>query len=254
MTSSPVLTECQGSAFQITFARPESLNAINTALASAFLVAVKEAVATPGVRVIVLRGDGRSFMAGGDIAQFSEAPDSIPECLIEPMNTALLLLNETPALVLGCLHGPVAGAGMSLALCCDLVIAADNTRLSFAYHKLGAAGDLGISWNLPRLIGMRKALDIALLRGSIEADEALRLGLVNRVVPTERIEAEMEEVIQRLVQIPDGAREQIKRLFHQSAQTSLADQLEAEKAAFAQSINSDEFKSAVKQFLQKKTG
>lgn len=254
MTNSPVVTESQDSVFQIVFERPESLNAINSALANAFLVAVQEAVSTPGVRVIVLRGSGRSFMAGGDIAQFSEAPDSIPECLIEPMNKALLLLNDTPAIVLGCIHGPVAGAGMSLALSCDLLIAAENTRLSFAYHKLGASGDLGISWNLPRLVGMRRALDIALLRGSIDAEEALRLGLLNRLVPTEWIEAEMKEVIQRLIQVPDGAREQIKQLFQQSEHSSLADQLAAEKTAFSESIKSEEFKSAVDRFIQNKTG
>ncbi len=187
MSDAPLTVEQSGKLVQLQFNRPASLNAIDSAMAGAFLQAVSQVVADDSIRVIILSGAGRSFMAGGDIAQFSRDPQSIPDSLIEPMNQAIQLLSASDKIVLGSVQGPVAGAGMSLALVCDLLIAADNTRFSFAYTALAASGDLGITWTLPRLLGLRNSLAIALLGDSIKADEAQRLGLVNRVVEAEQL-------------------------------------------------------------------
>lgn len=253
MSDVPLTVEHTGSIVRLRFNRPASLNAINSALATAFLQAVTSAVADNSVRVIVLSGAGRSFMAGGDIAQFSSAPETIPEDLIEPMNQAIRLLRRSNKLVLGSVHGPVAGAGMSLALSCDLLLAADNTRFSFAYTALAVSGDLGISWALPRLLGLRRALGIALLGDTIQAGDGQRLGLVNRVVALDQLTACTDEVAQQLVELPASAASNIKRLMQAGLDQDLESILAAEKVSFDHCIKQPEFKSAVSSFMAGRT-
>lgn len=252
MSTAPILLESNGPIRHIRFNRPQALNAIDRSLASAFLETCRQLADDPEVRVIVLSGAGRGFMAGGDIAQFRDAPASVPNTLIEPMNQALLLLSRMDAPVLACLHGPVAGAGMSLALACDLAIAADSTRFNFAYLNLGASCDVGASWNLPRLVGLRKALEIALLSEPINADEALRLGLVNRVVPDDELETATLALAQRLTAASPKAQGLLKRLLRDSSQNSFACQLEVEKAAFTACLQTEDFLEAVNAFLEKR--
>lgn len=252
MSDSPLTVASSGTLRHLRFNRPASLNAIDSAMAGAFLQAVEEAVDNPTVRVIVLSGEGRSFMAGGDISQFSREPESIPDSLIEPMNQAILLLTRSDKLVLGSVQGPVAGAGMSLALACDLLIAADNTRFSFAYTALAASGDLGISWTLPRLLGLRQALAVALLGDTIKADEALRLGLVNRVVELEQLATQTHALAEQLSALPALAAGNIKRLMRAAPEQDLASQLAEEKQAFSQCIAQPEFHAAVEGFLGKR--
>ncbi|WP_193073756.1 enoyl-CoA hydratase/isomerase family protein [Pseudomonas sp. FME51] len=252
MSDLPLTVEQSGKFVQLQFNRPTSLNAIDSAMAGAFLQAVTEAVADERIRVIILSGAGRSFMAGGDIAQFSRDPESIPEGLIEPMNQAIQLLNASDKIVLGSVQGPVAGAGMSLALACDLLIAADNTRFSFAYTALAASGDLGITWTLPRLLGLRNALAVALLGDSIKADEAQRLGLVNRVVEAEQLAEQTLNLANQLAELPALASASIKRLMQAALQQDLCSQLAAEKQAFSQCIEQPEFHAAVARFLVKR--
>ena len=253
MSDAPLIAERSGKLLRLQFNRPASLNAIDSAMAGAFLDVVTEAVADADLRVIILSGAGRSFMAGGDIAQFSRDPQSIPDGLIEPMNQAIRLLSASDKIVLGSVQGPVAGAGMSLALACDLLIAADNTRFSFAYTALAASGDLGITWTLPRLLGLRNALAVALLGDSIKADEAQRLGLVNRVVEAEQLAEQTVSLADQLAGLPILATTNIKRLMQAALHHDLGSQLDAEKQAFSQCIEQPAFRAAVDGFLAKRT-
>lgn len=252
MSNTPILLENHGPIRHIRFNRPQALNAIDQNLANDFLAICQRLADDAEVRVIVLSGSGRGFMAGGDIAQFRDDPASVPETLIEPMNQALQLLSRMDAPLLASLHGPVAGAGMSLALACDLAIAADNSRFNFAYLNLGASCDLGASWSLPRLVGLRKALEIALLSESIDAAEALRLGLVNRVVPAEQLERATQALAQRLAAGSPKAIGLLKRLMRGSFENSFASQLKAEKTAFSDCLQTEDFREAVAAFLEKR--
>ncbi|WP_218573678.1 enoyl-CoA hydratase/isomerase family protein [Pseudomonas sp. OIL-1] len=252
MPSSPLKTERNGALLHLRFNRPGSLNAIDSAMASVFQQSVEQAVADPYIRVIVLSGEGRSFMAGGDIAQFAADPDSIPDSLIEPMNQAIELLSSCDKIVLGSVQGPIAGAGMSLALACDLLIAADTTRFSFAYTALGVSGDLGITWTLPRQLGLRRAMSVALLGETIKAEEALALDLVNQLVPADHLEDRTEELGQRLCRLPALAAGNIKRLLRSGLEQDLVSQLAAEKQAFSQCIAHPDFNDAVQGFLTKR--
>ena len=252
MSDLPLTVTSSGALRHLRFNRPASLNAIDSAMASAFFQAVEEAVNDPAMRVIIISGEGRSFMAGGDISQFSREPESIPDSLIEPMNQAILLLTRSDKLVLGSVQGPVAGAGMSLALACDLLIAADNTRFSFAYTALAASGDLGISWTLPRLLGLRRALAVALLGDTIKVDDAVHLGLVSRVVETTQLAEQTQALAEQLSALPALAAGNIKRLMRSAGDRDLASQLTDEKLAFSQCIGQPAFHDAVAGFLAKR--
>jgi 2-(1,2-epoxy-1,2-dihydrophenyl)acetyl-CoA isomerase len=250
--STPLLFERDGAIARIRFNRPEVLNAADSALALAFRDACIAIAADPSVRVVVLSGTGRAFMAGGDIAQFRDDPASIPEALIDPLHQGLLCLSRMQALVIASLHGAVAGAGMSIALACDLAIAAEGTRFNFAYTKLGTSCDLGGSWHLPRLVGMRRALELALLCEPIDAGQAQQLGLVNRVVAADALVAQTEQLAQRLAAGAPIAQGLLKRLLRDSLSRELPAQLDAERAAFVRCAASEDFAEAVAAFLAKR--
>src|SRR5207247_366640 len=188
--------------------RPSVLNALDEAMAQALLDACRTIQASDGIRVIVLNGEGRAFMAGGDLAgfhaDFAQAALTATK-LIDPLHQALGVLAALPQPVLGSLHGPVAGDGVSLALACDLAIAADDTTFNLAYTRIGASADGASSWTLPRIVGLRRAMEIALLADNIDAAEALRLGMVNRVASRDLLAVQTEELAQRLASGPTYA-------------------------------------------------
>lgn len=250
-SAAPLLHGREGAVAHIRFNRPNVLNAIDSATAAAFLKACQAIAADSDVRAIVISGEGRAFMAGGDIAQFRDDPGSIPTTLIEPMHEALQILTTLRAPVIASVQGAVAGAGMSLVLACDLAIAAENTRFSLAYVNLGTSCDLGASWNLPRLVGLRRALEIALLSDPVDASEALRLGLVNRVVPTGALAEETRMLAGRLASGAPTAQGMLKRLMRESYGRDFHAQLEAEKSGFSHCAATEDFTEAVSAFLAK---
>src|SRR5690606_13543774 len=212
----------------IRFNRPHVLNALDEAMGAALRSAVETAARDERVRVVVMSGEGRGFMAGGDVGRFhaagAEAPARLRQ-LSEPIHDAVLRLAEMTKPVVASLHGPVAGAGLSIALLAELAIAADDAQFTLAYARIGTSPDGSATWSLPRVVGLRKALELALLADTIDAAEALRLNLVNRVVPRERLEAETEALATRLAAGPALAYGRIKRLMRTSLDRDLPAQL-----------------------------
>jgi 2-(1,2-epoxy-1,2-dihydrophenyl)acetyl-CoA isomerase len=253
MSTAAVRLERDGAIANLRLNRPGVLNAADSTLAQAFRDACLALEADASVRVVVVSGQGRAFMAGGDIAQFREAPHTIAESLIEPLHEGLQCLARMRAPVIASLHGAVAGAGLSLALACDLAIAAEGTRFSFAYARLGASCDLGGSWHLPRLVGLRRALEIALLGDTLDAAQALQLGLVNRVVPADKLAEETRLLAARLATGAPVALGQLKRLMRESWSRDLATQLGAERSAFEACVATQDFHEGVEAFLAKRT-
>lgn len=249
----PLNIRREGGVTHLRLSRPQALNAIDSSMASAFLEACKACEVDPELRVVVISGAGRAFMAGGDISQFRKDPASIPHTLIRPMHEAVQILARLRAPVIASLQGAVAGAGMSLALACDLAIAADNTRFNLAYVNLGTSCDLGASWSLPRLVGLRRALEIALLSEPIDAAAALQLGLVNRVVAAERLEEETAALAKRLAAAAPAGLGTLKRLMRDSFDRELGAQLAAEEQGFAACAATADFAEAVSAFLEKRT-
>ncbi|MCC6718521.1 MAG: enoyl-CoA hydratase/isomerase family protein [Acetobacteraceae bacterium] len=255
LTDPALILAADGRIATITFNRPAQLNALNVAMAEAFEAAVTQLADKPDLRVIVLRGAGRGFMAGGDLGQIQRAMTEGPalvDAIMQPLHRALVRLTEMPQPVIAALHGPVAGAGMSVAMAADLAIAADDAKFTLAYARIGASIDGSGSYHLPRLVGLRKALEIALLADTVDAAEAQRLGLVNFVVPAGELAERTAALAGRLEVGPTLAYGRIKRLLRDSLGRGLPGQLEAERAAFHASLATEDFAEGVAAFLGKR--
>lgn len=249
--SSPVRLDRDGPIARLTLNRPEVLNALDVASARALLAACQAVAAADGVRVLVIAGAGRAFMAGGDVKAFhGDDPRQAIDDIITAAHGAVAILRRLDLPVLASLHGAVAGFGLSLALACDLAVAAEGTRFSLAYSKLGTSVDGGSSFFLPRVVGLRRAMEIALLAETFDAAEALRLGLVNRVVPADALADETMALARRLAEGPTVAYGRIKRLMHDGA--ALEAQLERERLSFLDCSGTDDFAEGVAAFLGKR--
>lgn len=254
-TSNPVLLECQDGVARIRFNRPEALNAIDQTMAESLRAICRELAGSQDLRVIVLSGQGTAFMAGGDLAQFRGDKGRIAQtaqAIIKPLNEALTMLAAMPQLVVAGVHGSVAGAGVSLMLAADLCIAAAGTQFNLAYSRIGASPDASASWSLPRVVGLRKALELTLLAETFDAEEALRLGIVNRVVPARSLAEETDILARRLSIGPGFAYGQTKRLLRTSHGKTLEEQLDAELEAFCACAGTDDFTEGLEAFFEKR--
>ena len=251
----PVLLCKDDGVARIRFNRPETLNAISTEMAECFLAVCSEVANDFDVRAIVVSGEGRAFMAGGDLSQFSQDfanASATAQSMMVPMNKALAVLGALPAPVIACLHGAVAGAGLSVAMACDLAIASVDTKFSFAYTRVGASPDVGGSWFLPRIVGLRRAMEIALLGETFDADRALTLGLVNQVVSTSQLDEVTTALACCLAHGPTLSYGATKRLLRASFDRSLDDQLCEELSAFQFCATTNDFVEAVSAFVEKR--
>ncbi len=243
-----------GGVATISFNRPQVLNALDAEMIHALHAACERARDDAAVRAIVLRGNGPAFVAGGDIAMFHANRNRLPEMAEElsaELHYAILALRTAPKPVIASVHGAVAGAGVSLLAAADLAIAADDTKFTLAYSRIGASPDGGATWFLPRLVGARRALELMLLADAFDAQTALRFGLVNRVVAAADLAAETARLSQRLANGPTLAYAATKALVNQSFETSLAEQLDAEAAAFVQGTRTADFGEGVAAFVHK---
>lgn len=250
--SEPVILRRDGAVAEIRFNRPAQLNAINVPTARAFLDCCRAIAAATDIRAVVLSGEGTAFGAGGDLNELSKDAVTGALALIPPVHEAVTLMAELDVPFIASLHGIVAGGSLSLAMACDLAIAAEGTKFNLAYVNIAASCDGSSSWSLPRIVGMRNAMAIALLGESFGADEALRLGLVNRVVPLAALESSTRELAQRLAAGPTRAIGRIKRLIRTSFDNDLRTRLDQERDEFVANARSEDFTGAVAAFLQKR--
>ncbi len=250
--ASPLQITRDGAVVTLRFSRPEALNAIDVPMAQALLAAVRDIAADASVRAVVLCGAGRGFMAGGDLATLRADPVQGAAALLAPLNEAVQVLATLNAPVIAKVHGVAAGAGLSLMLQADFVIAAEGTRFNLAYINLGTSCDVGASWALPRLVGLRNALEIALMGDTLTAPDALRLGLVNRVVPAQHLDTAADALIERIAHGPTLAYGAMKRLMRASFDRDLDTQLIAETAAFAGCAATEDMRTGIEAFYAKK--
>jgi len=251
-TAGVVLQPAGPGIVHLVFTRPQAMNAIDVPTARQFRALCEQLAARSDLRVVVLRGEGRAFGAGGDVASMRTDAEAVVGELIAEMNAALEFLCGLDAPVIASLHGVVAGGSLSLSLACDLAIAADDTRFNLAYAGLGTCCDLSGTWSLPRIVGLRKALELALLSEPFNAAEAQRLGIVNRIVPAATLQEETDRLAQRLAAGATRAYGQIRRLMRASFEATLPVQLQAEREGFLACTRTQDFQGAVAAFLDKR--
>jgi 2-(1,2-epoxy-1,2-dihydrophenyl)acetyl-CoA isomerase len=195
--------EVDGPVATLTLDRPEALNALTVPVKVALREALESIAEDRAVRVVILTGAGRAFCAGQDLAERDD-PEAAPldDELRERYNPIIRALRSMGQPVIAAVNGVAAGAGASLAFACDLRIAAEEARFVLAFGRIGLVPDSGATWFLPRLVGPAKAAELALVGEAVDAAEALRLGLVSRVVPGDRLLIEARAMADR---IADGA-------------------------------------------------
>lgn len=254
-TSKTLLSQREGPVVTLTMNRPDRLNALDAASARHLARALSRIESDDGVRCVVLRGAGPAFLAGGDVAAMRAAlpdPRTTIQDIMGPFHEALLIMRRMPQIVVAAIHGHAAGAGASLAFATDLAIAAESSSFTVSYTRIGATPDGGATYNLARLVGTRRAMEIALFADPIPAPRALALGLVNEVVPDDRLDAGVRTLVQRICAGSRQAYGEVKRLMRDSLDTPLADQLEAERAAFTRVCQGPAFAEGVTAFMEKR--
>jgi len=239
----------------ITLNRPEAFNALNLTLGRELFHAALEVDEDPAVRCVVITGAGKAFCAGGDVKDFA---DNLPRIgvLVKELTTYLhgavsrLCRSDKPVVM--AVNGVAAGGGLSFALSGDLVIAAESARFTMAYSKIAATPDGSSSYFLPRLVGLRRAMELYFTNRVLSAREAFEWGLVTRVVPDAELKAAVDALARELAQGPTKAFGGAKRLFHQSTWESLETQMELEAQAIALAGHTEDFASGVTAFAAKK--
>jgi 2-(1,2-epoxy-1,2-dihydrophenyl)acetyl-CoA isomerase len=240
---------------RITLARPDAANAIDLALARELADAALRCDEDPAVRAVLLAGEGRLFCAGGDVGAFAGAGDAVPALLKQitaSLHVAIARFAHMQAPVIAAVQGAAAGAGLALACAADLAVASESAKFTLAYTRIGLAPDGSSTWFLPRLVGVRRSLELMLTNRTLSAAEALDWGLVNRVVPAAALLPEAEALARELAAGATGAFGAVKRLLLLSSAQGLEAQMEWEARAIADAARSGDGREGIAAFLAKR--
>jgi 2-(1,2-epoxy-1,2-dihydrophenyl)acetyl-CoA isomerase len=256
MQDTQILLNYRDSIAFITLNRPEARNAINLELARALLNVAMECDANPTVRAVVLSGAGSTFSVGGDIKSFAAQGEHLSAYikeLITLFHSAVSCLARMNAPVIAAVQGHLAGAGMSLACACDLVVAAESARFTAAYTRIGLTPDGSLTYFLSRCVGMKRALELTLLNRTLSAQEAYQWGIVNSVVPEDALQEQAEALAYQLAAGPTSAFGMTKRLLHQGWNESLETQMMYETQAISTIARSTDSQEGISAFLAKRS-
>jgi enoyl-CoA hydratase/carnithine racemase len=252
-----VIVERSSGVVTLTLNRPEKKNAINRLMWRELIEVFDEVADTADDRVLVITGAGDGFCSGADLTDGGNSDElqggagaSVRQMRV--VGRAALRLHELPKPTVAAVNGVAAGAGCNLALGCDLIVASDRARFTEIFSKRGLSVDFGGSWVLPRLVGLHKAKELVYLADIIDATEAERIGLVNRVVVHDELDKTVAELAGRLAALPPIQLSVSKRLLNQSFSVSMADALEFEDVAQALNFSSADTAEAMLAFAQKR--
>jgi len=258
MTDGAVLYRRHDGIVTLTLNRPETLNAMNEPMMGEIERILIELEADTAVRAVILTGAGRAFSSGGDQKRDPGAGQQpffdgdLGGALIERLNRCILRMQRLEKPIVGSINGVAAGAGLNIALATDLRIAADTARFGEIFARVGLVPDGGGTYFLPRLVGTARAMEMILLADIIDAQEALRIGLVNRVVPAEQLETETLKLAERLAQGPTVAYGLAKTGLYQGLGMSLEDVLNMEARNQAIAVRTPDRAEGVAAFLEKR--
>jgi 2-(1,2-epoxy-1,2-dihydrophenyl)acetyl-CoA isomerase len=234
----------------LTIARPEKLNALAPQTLDELRAAAEEAAGS-GARCLLLTGEGRGFSSGADLVSGGGLPEDAGEALEKHFNPLIETLFALPIPVVAAVNGPAAGAGCSIALAADIVIAARSAYFLQAFINIGLIPDAGATWLLPRLAGRARAMEMMMLGERIPAEKAAEWGLISRVVEDEFLAEEAVLLATNLARGPTVALGLIRRLARDAEQFTLTEALAAERKAQRDAGRTADFKAAVLAFLQK---
>jgi 2-(1,2-epoxy-1,2-dihydrophenyl)acetyl-CoA isomerase len=255
MSDRPILFERDGAIAKITLNRPDAANALNMELGRALVDAAIVCDSDPAIRCVVLTGAGRMFCAGGDISTMADAGDSVGAVVNQLAGTLHMAMSRFARMnkpLVNLINGPAAGAGYGLALCGDVVLAARSAKFSAAYGGLGASPDGGLTWLLPRLVGLRKAQEIIISNRRVDAEEAEAIGLITRVVDDEALSEEGAKIAASLARSATRAIATSRALLLAAFDNGLEVQMELEARGIAANIAGPDGREGVAAFLAKR--
>ena len=244
----------------LTMNRPQARNAFTRDMIEALAEALPRLATNPAVRLVVLTGAGEAFCAGGDVKSFAKSAAGAPAVMgfdqkVTDLRARMEVsrwLHEMPKPTLAVIPGPAAGAGLSLALACDLRIAADDAKLTTAFSKIGLSGDFGGSYFLNHLVGAAKARELYFTGEVVRGSDAQKIGLVNRAVPAAQLAAAASAWAAELAALPTVAVGYMKRNLNTGLRGSLSDVLDAEAVHMVRTFETDDHKGAAAAFVEKR--
>ena len=249
-----LLLERAGAIATLTLNRPDARNALDLVMRGELLSALDEVEADPQARVVILTGAGGHFCAGGDVKTMRTKRQTAADGRrrVESLNRMVQRLVEFPRPTIAQVDGFAVGAGCNLALCCDLIVAADRARFGEVFGKIGLVPDGGGTWLLSRVVGLARAKELIFTAEIIEAAEAHRIGLVNRVVKAADLAAETQALAERIATGPPLALRLAKQMVNRAATSDLASALDAEAGAQAIAITSEDHQEGLAAFFEKR--
>lgn len=250
---SSVLFQLDNNVAIITLNRPDKLNAFNREMALLLQQQLDECANLQEVRSVYITGTGKGFSAGQDLAEIvaTEGP-SMQQVLSEHYNPIVDRIRKLQKPVVAAVNGVAAGAGANIALCCDIVVAAQSASFIQAFSKIGLIPDSGGTYFLPRLIGWQKASALAMLGDKVSAEEAERMGMIYKVIPNEQFAETSLQIATRLSQMPTRGLALTKQALHASFTSSYDQQLATEDTLQQEAATTDDYKEGVNAFLEKR--
>ena len=259
MQESDVLFSLNNKVLTITFNKPDKLNPIGDSMSFPIVERLEDAITNRDVGAIVLTGAGRAFCAGGDVSAMGGRGDEAPKTYEESIDHQRVrhylpqLLHDMPKVTIAAVNGHAVGAGLGLAASCDLRFAAEGAKFGTAFANVGLGGDFGTTWQLTRLLGEAKAKELFFLPDIFLADEALRIGLVNRVIPKENFGADVQEIAERIANGPLVSYRWMKENVNLSSMVDFKTMLEREAITHLRCGQTLDHKEGVAAFMEKRT-
>jgi len=238
----------------ITLNRPDKLNSLTVQILTEFSAAIDDVAKDDNIRVLVITGAGRAFCAGADLGHplFKETSAVKIYKGLDKFHDIPLKLRALPKPVIACVNGSAVGAGANIALACDIIIAAEGARFGQVFINIGIHVDTGGTYFLPRSIGIPKAIELMMTGDLVEAKEAERIGMINRVVPSEKLHQVTTQLAQKLANGPPVALALIKASVYDNLTRDLSSALQREASCQAILLNSDDNKEGISAFLEKR--
>jgi len=240
----------------LTLNRPKSLNSFTTEMHAEIRTVMQQVTENAEIRCLVITGAGRGFCAGQDLGDRAQTTDGgVPDVgasVEKDYNPLIRIIMELPKLVICAVNGVAAGAGASIALACDIVLAARSANFIQIFCKIGLIPDSGGTWNLPRAVGLARAKGLALLGDRLPAETAEEWGLIWKCVDDEDLQAEAKKMASHFATQPTGALGRIKKLLNDSSSNTMDDQLDLEQQAMQDLGQSEDYREGVTAFLEKR--
>lgn len=252
MTQEHLLVEKLGPVLSLTLNRPESLNAFSPEMILGLTNTIREAQNDDDVQVIVLSGSGRSFSAGGDVKTMGQAGPTQVYDHVGKLNQLILTMKNLEKPIIAAVHGFAAGAGVNLALACDLIVAAEDSKFALSFSQVGLVSDGGGSFFLPKLIGPHLAKQFFFSAEPIPAERLYQLGVINALIPLEKLQEETTKLALKLAHGPGRAYGKLKKLIDHSLTSTLEEILEEERLTQVLMVQTEDHKEGVTAFKEKR--